>query len=344
MKNLLERAAALDGWERMGWEALAFLLALLLIRFLIIKLAEPRGMDLKDLRHPSLAWTVGIALILALQRSAQDFPGKGALVSLLIVVLVVSMSLKISATLGRVSPVLLKHIDADVAVTGLARLLLQGTILLIGLVILLQSLGVAVTPLLTALGVGGLAVALALQDTLSNLFAGVHILLEKPFALNDFIRLNSGLEGWVQDIGWRTTRIRTRTHNLVVIPNREIAGSTLLNLSLPKPQLRMETQLGVEYSSDPTHVQKVLEDVAAVVMANTEGALALPAPEIHFAEFGDSSLLFVIRFYVSAYHLQEPILGALHTAIHLRFADEGITIPFPIRTLRGLEALQSSSS
>jgi small-conductance mechanosensitive channel len=284
---------------------------------------------------------VSLAPLLALERSVETFPGKTAVVTLAALVLTASITLRTARAVGRLSPKLLSRIDADVAVTGLARLLLQGSVILVGILVLLQGLGVAVTPLLTALGVGGLAVALALQDTLSNLFAGVHILMEKPFSPGDFIRLNSGLEGWVQDINWRTTRIRTRTQNLVVIPNREIAGTTLLNISMPKSQLRMETTVGVEYSSDPLHVQKVLEEVSAIVMANTEGALTLPAPEIHFAKFGPYSLDFTVRFYISAYHLQEPILGALHTAIHGRFRDEQITIPFPIQTLRGLEVLQA---
>ncbi|MBM65780.1 MAG: mechanosensitive ion channel protein [Myxococcales bacterium] len=342
MTAVLQRFSNTTGWERTGLEALAFLLAFLLLRYLVIKLLTSRDFDLQDLRKPSLAWVFILAPLLALQRSQEGFPGKSALVTVVAIVLTISITMRSARAVGRVSPQLLSRVDADAAVTGLARLLLQGGVIMVGILVLLQTLGVAITPLLTALGVGGLAVALALQDTLSNLFAGVHILMEKPFSPKDFIRLSSGLEGWVQDINWRTTRIRTRTQNLVVIPNREIAGTTILNISLPKPQLRVETTVGVDYDCDPVRVQRILEDVAAVVMANTEGALTLPAAEIHFANFGSSSLDFTIRFYISEYHLQEPILGALHTAIYLRFSEEGITIPFPITTLRGLEALSPS--
>ena len=342
MSAFVQRIGETKGLERVGLEAIAFLLALLLLRFLVIRLVTSRSIDIQDLRRPSLAWVFLLAPLLAMQRGASVFPGQSALVSVVAILLTLSITIRTARAVGRASPQLLRRLDADVAVTGLARLLLQSAVIVAGALVLLQTLGVAVTPLLTALGVGGLAVALALQDTLSNLFAGVHILMEKPFSPNDFIRLHSGLEGWVQDINWRTTRIRTRTQNLVVIPNREIAGSTLLNISMPKPQLRMETTVGVDYASDPVKVQAVLEDVSAVVMANTEGALTLPAPEIHFARFGAYSLDFTIRFYISAYQLQEPILGALHTAIHRRFREEGISIPFPIRTLRGLEHLQPS--
>ncbi|MCC6347545.1 MAG: mechanosensitive ion channel, partial [Nitrospirales bacterium] len=117
--------------------------------------------------------------------------------------------------------------------TGLAYGVLKGTTLLLGLLIILSFLGISIAPLITALGIGGLAVALALKDTLSNLFAGLHILMERSLRIGDFVRLDAGQEGYIEDITWRTTRIRTLANNMVVIPNDKLAQSVVTNYCLP---------------------------------------------------------------------------------------------------------------
>ena len=94
---------------------------------------------------------------------------------------------------------------------------------------MLNAVGVSITPIITALGVGGLAMALALQDTLSNLFAGIHILAEHTIRIGDFIRLETGQEGYVEDISWRTTRIRMLPNNMVIVPNSKLAQSVVVN-------------------------------------------------------------------------------------------------------------------
>ena len=114
------------------------------------------------------------------------------------------------------------------AMAGLTRTLTRFAVLATGLLVLLAYLNISITPMLTALGIGGLAVALALQDTLANFFAGLHILVERPIFVGDYIRLESGQEGVVTDIGWRTTRIRTLSANMVVVPNTKITSGTLL--------------------------------------------------------------------------------------------------------------------
>ncbi|MDO9585026.1 MAG: mechanosensitive ion channel [Syntrophales bacterium] len=112
---------------------------------------------------------------------------------------------------------------------------------------------------MTAIGIGGLAIALALQDTLSNLFAGIHILMEKPLRVGDFVKLETGQEGFVEDIGWRTTKVRMLPNNMVIIPNSRLSQSILTNYCLPEKRLSLLIPIGVSYSSDPAKVRAAKE-------------------------------------------------------------------------------------
>ena len=155
---------------------------------------------------------------------------------------------------------------------------MKATIWIIGGLVLLSGLGISVTPLLTALGVGGLAVALALQDTLSNFFAGIHLLMERPIRVGDFIRLESGQEGYVEDIGWRTTRIRMLPNNMVIVPNGKLAQSILTNYYLPEPRMAVLIPISVSYHADPDHIERVLVEEASGAIGHLAGLLAEPAP------------------------------------------------------------------
>src|SRR6185503_21069669 len=134
--------------------------------------------------------------------------------------------------------------------SGLARTLIRVFIFTCGALVLLRIYNVNITPVLTALGVGGLAVALALQDTLANFFAGIHILIEEPIELGAFIRLSTGEEGIVTDIGWRTTRVRNGANNIVVIPNTKITSGILINYNLPDLRLTSEVAILAAFDAD----------------------------------------------------------------------------------------------
>ncbi|HEX7402300.1 MAG TPA: mechanosensitive ion channel domain-containing protein, partial [candidate division Zixibacteria bacterium] len=123
-------------------------------------------------------------------------------------------------------------------------------VLLIAILIILQTLGISITPILTALGVGGLAVALALQDTLSNLFAGIHILLSRKIRPGDYVKLESGEEGYVTDITWRNTTIRALPNNMIILPNSKLASAIVTNFYQPEREMAVLVQVGVGYPSD----------------------------------------------------------------------------------------------
>ncbi|MEK7701548.1 MAG: mechanosensitive ion channel family protein, partial [candidate division NC10 bacterium] len=219
-------------------------------------------------------------------------------------------------------------------VTGLAQTAARVTVLVIGLLVLLSVLGIHVTPILTALGVGGLAVALALQDTLSNLFAGMHLLADKPIRVGDYVKIAETVEGHVVDIGWRSTRVRMLQNTVVVVPNKKVAESIIVNYDLPEPRMALAIRVGVDYGSDPDRVERVLVEEATRAAGEVPGLLAEPAPTARLIPgFGDFSLDFTLACHVRSFTDQFPVQHELRKRILLRLRAEGIEIPFPTRTV-----------
>ncbi|MFF8191097.1 mechanosensitive ion channel family protein [Streptomyces bobili] len=206
-------------------------------------------------------------------------------------------------------------------------------VLALGFLVALQSLGVSIAPMLTALGVGGLAVALALQDTLANLFAGIHILASKTVQRGDYIRLSSGEEGYVEDINWRQTTVRNLSNNLVVIPNGQLAKSNMTNFMRPEQQLTILVQAGVAYDSDLEHVERVTCEVVTEVMTDITGAVPDHEPLVRFHTFGDSRIGFTVILGVGEFSDQFRIKHEFIKRLHRRYQDEGIRIPAPTRTV-----------
>jgi small-conductance mechanosensitive channel len=211
--------------------------------------------------------------------------------------------------------------------------IVRGAVIAIGILILLQTLGVSIAPLLTALGVGGLAVALALQDTLANLFAGISILASKKVQPGDFIELSSGEQGYVEDINWRNTSIRQLPNNLVLIPNAELAGSIVTNYHQPSEPMSVLVDVGVGYGSDLDHVERVTCEVGKEVMADVEGGVPEHDPFIRYHTFGDSSINFSVILRAQEFTNQYLIKHEFIKRLHRHYDREGIEIPFPIRTV-----------
>ncbi len=204
---------------------------------------------------------------------------------------------------------------------------------LVGILIIMDALGVSITPLLTALGVGGLAVALALQDTLGNLFAGIHILASRKIRPGDYISLDSGQEGSVTDISWRNTTIRGQSNNLIIVPNSKIASSIVTNYFQPERELSFTVPISVSYRSDLAKVEKVAKEVAAQVMKTVPGGIAAFEPLVRFTSLGDSGVDFNVVLRAQDFGSQFLIKHEFIKAIYERFAAESIEIPFPTRTI-----------
>jgi small-conductance mechanosensitive channel len=206
-------------------------------------------------------------------------------------------------------------------------------VLLIGALIILQSLGISITPILTAMGVGGLAVALALQDTLSNFFSGLQIIAAKQVKPGDYIMLASGENGHVADITWRNTTIRALPNNMIIVPNSKLASAIITNYNQPEKAMSVLVQVGVSYDSDLEKVEKITIEVSKEVMREVHGGIAEFEPFIRYHTFADFSINFTVilraREFVDQYIIKHEFIKKLHE----RFKKEGIVIPFPIRTI-----------
>jgi small-conductance mechanosensitive channel len=241
--------------------------------------------------------------------------------------------LSVTFLLAGISAELMKNYgrraSLSMPLTSLTENLLRIVIVILGVLLLLSNLGVSITPLLTALGVGSLAVALALQDTLSNLFAGFIIIANKQIKPGDYIKMDSGQEGFVIDIGWRSTRLRELSNNIILVPNAKIGTSIVTNYHLHDQQVGITVPCGVAYGSDLAMVERVATEVARSVMQDVPGAVKDFQPFIRYTSFGDSAIQFNIILRVMDFVDQYLVIHELIKRLHARFAAEHIDIPFP---------------
>jgi small-conductance mechanosensitive channel len=223
-------------------------------------------------------------------------------------------------------------------VSSLTRNIAWALIAVLGLLVILNGLGLSIAPMLTALGVGGLAVALALQEPLANFFAGLFLTLAGQIRIGDYVKLDSGQEGYVIDFSWRSTRLRMLANNLVIVPNAKLAQAIVVNHQLPSQDLAVLVEVGVDYASDLGHVERVVTEVGRAVMADVPGGVADFEPFIRYHTFADSSINFTVilrgKEFVDQYVIKHEFVKRLHA----RFNQEGIVIPFPIRTLTQRDA------
>jgi small-conductance mechanosensitive channel len=217
-------------------------------------------------------------------------------------------------------------------VTSLTEHVAKLMVIILGVLMILHGLGVSITPILTALGVGGLAVALALQDTLSNLFAGLYVTMARQVRIGDYIKLESGEEGYIEDIGWRATMIRALANNIVMVPNNKLGSALITNFNLPSRDLAVLVNLGVDYGSDLAHVERVTIEVAKDVMQTVPGGVKEFEPFIRYHTFGAYSIDFTVIMRGKEFTDQFLIKHEFVKRLHVRYQQEDITIPFPIQT------------
>jgi small-conductance mechanosensitive channel len=184
-----------------------------------------------------------------------------------------------------------------------------------------------ITPLMASAGIVGAGVAIAAKDTISNLFGGISVYVDKPFKIGDYIVLDRGERGEVVAIGLRSTRIKTRDDILISVPNSIIASSKIINESAPIPKFRVRVPVGVAYGSDIDLVENTLTGIAA----GNDNVLSEPEPRVRFRSFGDSALMFELLCWAREPALRGFTIHELNRAIFHRFKELGIVIPFPQR-------------
>ena len=315
----------------------------IVLEFVIVrrlhKLAERTRFKWDDLligsvRGVATVWAGAGGVYLALNVGTPDPLLLSTMQSVLMVVMIGSVVIAGMRAVGGSVEMVSGGADGAIKSPTLVVNLVRIAVGVLGLFIILQNLGIDITALITALGIGGIAIALALQDTLGNLFAGIQIILSKPVRQRDYIRLSSGEEGWVTDVKARSTTIQTFPDgNLVTVPNATLASSIVKNFSMPERALWVTVEVGVSYDSDLEHVEAVALDVAARVLSDGDGGVPGEDPVVRFHTFGDSSINFDVRMMVREFRSQGPVRHEFIKRLHQRFADEGIEIPFPIRTV-----------
>lgn len=239
---------------------------------------------------------------------------------------------------GRVTSAFIRHISSQHTnllpsssiLTNIAKVVIYST----GLLIILQYSGISITPLLTALGVGGLAVALALQTTLSNLFAGIQLLASKNLHTGDYVRLESGDEGYITDINWRSTTIHALQNLIIVIPNAKFSASIFKNYSLLEEEIAVLIDMSVAYNSDLKKVERVTIDVAAETLKLVSGGIPSFQPFIRFNSFGESGIGFTVILRAQEFVNNFLIKHEFIKAIHERYRLEKIEIPYPVRVIK----------
>ena len=288
---------------------------------------------IRALKGVVLLWGVLIGILIALQVVTIPENIRNTLWSITTVAILFSVTIFFANVLGEFVVSYTAKYSETLPSTSIFRNITRLVILIIGFLIILQRIGISISPLLTALGVGGLAVALALQDTLSNLFAGIHILVSKQVRPGDFIKLETGEEGYVVDISWRNTTIRMLPNNLVVIPNSKLASSIVTNYYMPEKMLSVLVSVGVSYDSDLEKVEKIVIEVAKEVMQTVPGGVPEFEPFVRYSSFGDFSINFSVIMRAKEYTDQFLIRHEFIKRLHKRFKKEGIEIPFPITTV-----------
>jgi len=288
---------------------------------------------IESVKGVTFFWFVLLGTHVALESSVLSDRVTHITSRILLVVWILSITVVVARMIIGVIDVYAKKNAGVLSSASLFRNMTKIVVFIIGFLIVLQSLGISITPILTALGVGGLAVALALQDTLSNLFAGMNILIAKQIKPGDYVRLESGQEGTITDINWRNTTITQLGDDNVVIPNSKLSSIIIINFQTPVADTSVLVPVGVDYGSDLEKVEAVTVEVAKEVMQEVDGALRGFQPFVRYNAFADSSVNFNVIMRVTEFKNRFLLTHMFIKRLHARYKREGIQIPFPTRSV-----------
>lgn len=217
----------------------------------------------------------------------------------------------------------------DDDILPLLNKIMMAVIIIIALLSVLKVWGVNITGFLAGLGIAGIAIGFAVQDSLKNIFGGVSLMLDRNFKIADRIRLDSGEIGEVKDIGLRSTKILTLTREMLIVPNGMLANSKFENMALPDSRIIVKIKFGVAYGSDVKKVKKTIIEA----VKNIGHVLHEPEPNVRFTDMGDSSLNFICFVWVDHYKNANETTSMLNEAVYNALNKAKIGIPFPTRTV-----------
>lgn len=201
-------------------------------------------------------------------------------------------------------------------------------VLAFGILIILESLGINLTPILATLGIGGLVVALAFQETLSNLYSGLYLIISGQVRNGDYVKLGTGEEGYIMDITWRNTTIKELANNIIVVPNNKLASAIFKNYHLPAKEINLQISVGISYDSNLELVEKVTLEVANEVMQNVVGGVPNFDPFIRYHELADFKINCIVFLKVVEFLDQRLVKHEFIKRLHKRYQEENIEFPF----------------
>jgi small-conductance mechanosensitive channel len=242
---------------------------------------------------------------------------------------------------GRLTIAVTERPDNPIPSSTIFVNLARGAVVAVGTVSVLAALGVSIGPMVAALGVGGIAIGLALQPTLENLFAGIQVLMSRQIEPGDFVRLESGEEGHVQDMNWRNTTIKMLSNDLIIVPNSVIGKSRIVNFTSVDEQHIIWVGVSVAYDSDLDQVERVCTEVAHEVLETLDCAVTDFEPLLRFEEFGDSGIQVRVALKSVSYADRGVVRTAFIKRLHSEFAAQGIHIPYPQRTVHMATPLET---
>ncbi len=309
-----------------------------LIMPLISKLAAKTSIKSDDLIIRTISnwvipWFIALGLFLGLRRIDMDMKYHDLMLNGLMIFFIFSLTLIIAKVVSGMIRITSSHSGTIIPSSSIIGNIVRIIIYIIGLLIIFQTQGISITPMLTALGVGGLAVALALQPTLSNLFAGLQMIASGRLNPGDFVKLASGEDGFIEDMNWRSTTIRGESDHTVIVPNSRLADMIVINYYLPHRELSFLVELSVGYENNLDHVEKVTKEVIKKILNEMEGGVKDFEPVIRFYAFGESRINLRAILRVTDYSYQFPVRHEFIKRLHQRYQQEGISIPFPIHTV-----------
>jgi len=332
----------MQNWRELVWPAVLFAVVVVsgwVVRHILyarLRRSTAAGaridsMLVESLHGPLLLWILILAIHLAAEYS--DLPRSVTRWSarVLLALWIVSLTLVLSRLSQRMVRTHSTKLEGALPVGTLTQVLAGLIIWILGILTLLQMVfNVDIRAILAALGVGGLAVALALQDTLSNLFAGFYVSVARQIRIGDFVKIDAGQSGYVQDIGWRSTTLRELGGNLIFIPNNKLAQSIVTNYNLPQRPMGIGITVPVTYDSDPSQVERLLTEVGSAAVGQVPGLMKEPAPSAKFIPgFGKTSMDFTLDCHVAEFADQYLVQHELRKRIYRRFREEGVRFRSP---------------
>ncbi len=280
-----------------------------------------------------VAWFVALGLFLGLRRIDMDMRYHTWLENGLMIFYIFSATMILARVISGMLRIKATGTDNVIPSSSIIGNIVRGIIYIIGLLIILQSQGISVAPILTALGVGGLAVALALQPTLSNLFAGLQIIASGKINHGDFVKLSTGEEGFIEDITWRSTTIRGDADHTIIVPNSKLADMIVTNFYLPTKELSFSVEVSISPDNDLERVEQVTKEIIRETLDSSEGGMKNFEPLIRYFAVVDNRISLRAILRVVEYSYRFPVRHEFIKRLNKRYQQEGIKMAFPLQSV-----------